>query len=90
MGDCTSRHDGATTFVRVVGEIDMSTRDELIRCIHQVIDQGAKEVALELSGVRFCDTSGLSGLLAAYRIAQAAACHLTITSMTTNIHNILV
>jgi anti-sigma B factor antagonist len=87
---CTARREGTTTCVRVAGELDLSTRDALIRCVHQAIDQGADEVALDLSSVRFCDTSGLSALLAVHRIAQDEQCDLRIASMTTNMQNMLI
>jgi anti-sigma B factor antagonist len=87
---CTSRRDGTTTFVHVDGDLDMSTRDRLIRCVHRAIDKGTTEVALDLSSVRFCDTSGLSGLLAAHRIAEGDHCRLRIASMTTNMQNMLI
>jgi anti-anti-sigma factor len=87
---CTSRRDGTTTFLLVAGELDMSTRDKLIRCVHRVIEHGADEVVLDLSGVRFCDTSGLSGLLAAHRIAQGDDCRLSIASMTANMRTMLI
>lgn len=55
---CDVRQDGATTFVRPVGELDLDTADELRRVIGEVRAEGAT-VVLDLRGLDFMDSTGL-------------------------------
>jgi len=55
---------GAVTLV-LSGELDMASAGTLRACL-ETLDQGARRVVLDLSGVTFIDSSGL-GLLARTR-----------------------
>jgi anti-sigma B factor antagonist len=56
-------HDGRPpAIVRVRGDIDLATRDEIRRQIEDSID-GAGRVVLDLSQVTFIDSSGLTVLV---------------------------
>ncbi len=56
--------DGAVS-VRVTGEIDMSTAPNLRRALLDAVAQASADVVVDLSGVGFLDSTGLSALVAA-------------------------
>jgi anti-sigma B factor antagonist len=62
---------GAT--VVVSGEIDSTTAPGLRNCLLEVLDRpGSSTVEVDLRGVTFLDSAGLSALATAHRSAQAA------------------
>ena len=69
--ECTTRRTDGHAVITVTGDLDLGTRDALIRAVHEALDDGATTVELDLSGLAFCDSSGLTGLVAAHRIAEA-------------------
>jgi anti-anti-sigma factor len=69
--DYTTHRSGEHTVIAVTGELDLSTRDVLIGAVQAALADGATTVEIDLSQVRFCDSSGLTALIAAHRIAEA-------------------
>jgi anti-sigma B factor antagonist len=69
----TIRLSGAPTSPRLtaVGEIDSSSAPVFRKHIETVLDAGATEVVLDLTGVTFLDSAGLCVLAAAHRRAAA-------------------
>jgi anti-sigma B factor antagonist len=63
--------EGATTrglaAVAVSGEVDITTAPDLRAWLTKVLDDGAADVVVDLSGVAFMDSSGLSVLVGAHR-----------------------
>jgi anti-sigma B factor antagonist len=63
--------EGATTAglaaVAVSGEVDITTAPDLRAWLTRALDDGAAKVVLDLSGVEFMDSSGLSVLVGAHR-----------------------
>lgn len=57
----TERTDGVTT-VRLVGEIDLSLRDQAAAAV-DAVRAAAQPVVLDMAGVTFVDSSGVSFLL---------------------------
>jgi anti-anti-sigma factor len=55
--------------VRVLGALDLATSDAVESALRSALDDGAA-VRLDLSQVTFLDSSGMRGVLRAYRIAQ--------------------
>jgi anti-sigma B factor antagonist len=54
-------HD-ARTFL-VLGELDMSTAEELLRELEPALERTDADLTLDLSGLEFIDSSGLRALL---------------------------
>ena len=50
--------------VRLVGEMDLSTRGQLASALEQSDLSGATQVRLDMAGLDFCDASGLAELVA--------------------------
>ena len=57
-----SQH-GNTSTVAVEGEIDLSTVDELRSAVTRAAEDGTEQVRLDLTAVKFIDSTGLGGLL---------------------------
>lgn len=54
--------------VRVTGEIDMSNAPELSDFLAQLIQREQQDVALDLSGIQFMDSSGLGVLVKTHQL----------------------
>jgi anti-sigma B factor antagonist len=72
------RLDDGTTVVAVSGEIHVSTAPEFSRGLVALQEAGATALVLDLRGVEFIDSTGLSVLLNALRRARRAGGRLAI------------
>ncbi|MFF4324574.1 STAS domain-containing protein [Streptomyces sp. NPDC001568] len=59
-----------TTVVRVTGETDLESAQRLRTELETAIVQAPGDVVVDLTGLVFCDSSGLNALLAARLLAQ--------------------
>ncbi|MES5821307.1 anti-sigma factor antagonist [Streptomyces sp. RG80] len=59
-----ARLDGDRTVVTVSGDLDLAADQRLQRALRSALTDSGKGVDLDLSGVEFCDCSGLNALLA--------------------------
>jgi anti-sigma B factor antagonist len=67
----TSRSQGEFVVLSVQGEIDLYTVPRLRHELTRVMaDGGPVHLVVDLSGVDFCDSTGVNALLAAHREAQ--------------------
>jgi anti-sigma B factor antagonist len=66
----SSRRDAGQAILTVSGEIDIMTADALEQAIATIIDSGAGEVIVDLSGVTFMDSAGINALLKGRRSAD--------------------
>ncbi|AOT59485.1 STAS domain-containing protein [Streptomyces fradiae] len=62
---------GAWTVLRISGELDLVSSPEVRRRVHEAVADGRHEVVLDLSGVLFCDSSGVGVLIAARRLLHS-------------------
>ena len=65
------RSEGGAHVINVRGEIHMSTAPGLQRGLTEAIERGSKAIVLDLSGVEFIDSTGLSVLLNGLRQINA-------------------
>ena len=63
--------EGASAAVRLSGDLDIVTSDDVKRELVGLIDAGHTALALDLSDVGFVDSSGLGVLVAVHRHAEA-------------------
>ena len=64
---------GTWITVEVIGELDFATRSALDEQLEEVTaGRGSPHVALDLSHLSFCDSSGLNALIAARKRVHAA------------------
>ncbi len=66
-----ARHEGAGAVVTVDGELDHSTAKRFVACILEVLDTKPRSITVDLHGVTYTDSSGLSALLRARGLAFA-------------------
>ena len=67
--------------VSVTGELDIATAEKAYSYISEVIDGRAAPVTVDLSGLTFCDASGLGALARVARHAREACRQLMLTSV---------
>ncbi len=60
---CLASLDHGQAIVAVNGELDLSTAPELSRSLSDVLDQHPQRVTLELGGLDFIDSTGLTLLV---------------------------
>jgi len=66
--------------VSVAGELDIATAEQAYSYISEVIDERSAPVTVDLSGLTFCDASGLGALARIARHAREAGRQLMLTS----------
>ncbi|MFD0373002.1 MULTISPECIES: STAS domain-containing protein [unclassified Streptomyces] len=59
------------TVLRISGELDLVTSPLIRRRLHAAVAGGRHDVVLDLSAVRFCDSSGVGVLVAARRLMRS-------------------
>lgn len=64
---------GAWTVLRVAGEMDLVTSPAVRQRVHDAVADGRHSVVLDLSEVRFCDSSGVGVLIAARRLMRSCS-----------------
>ena len=77
---CRTGADG-NQVVSVTGELDIATADQAYAYISEVIDSWPTPVSVDLSGLTFCDASGLGVLAKIARDARQAGRQLKLTSV---------
>ena len=76
---CRTGADG-NQVVSVTGELDIATAEQAYAYISEVIDSWPTMVSVDLSGLTFCDASGLGVLAKIARHARQAGRQLRLTS----------
>ena len=61
----------ATVVVAVRGNLDLDSAAVLTATLDQVLDQPSARVVVDLSGVEFCDSTGLSAFVVGHNRAAA-------------------
>lgn len=72
---------GPATVATVTGEIDPHTAPGLRTRALELIEQGHHHLILDLSGVGFCDSTGLSALIGIWHGAQEAGGSLALAAV---------
>ena len=67
--------------VSMAGELDIATAEQAYSYISEVIDGRSAPVTVDLSGLTFCDASGLGALARIARHARQAGRQLMLTSV---------
>ena len=79
-----------TALLTVAGELDLATAGELERAVSVCLAAGNHDVALDLSGVVFMDSSGIHALSIAQRIVSAAGGRLRVVDLSPAVERVLV
>jgi len=64
------------TTLTLVGELDLAARAEFDRPVERLVSAGERQLRIDLGAVTFCDSTGLSTLIRAKRVAAEAGCSL--------------
>ncbi|WP_236243038.1 STAS domain-containing protein [Streptomyces sp. CC228A] len=62
---------GDWAVLHISGELDLVSSAVVRRRVHEVVADGCHHLVLDLSGVRFCDSSGVGVLIAARRLLHS-------------------
>lgn len=69
----TEAVQGEWAVLRVSGEMDLVTSPAVRQHVHDAVAVGRHAVVLDLSEVRFCDSSGVGVLIAARRLMRSCS-----------------
>jgi anti-sigma B factor antagonist len=83
------RDDADECLVHVEGEIDFGSAPDLRVRLHQMITSGAPRLVLDVSGVTFCDSSGLGVLVGARSLLLARGGTLAVVGATGQVDRLL-
>jgi len=75
----SSRHDG-TAHLELRGELDIGTAPELDAAVDRALDDGCRDVVLDLGPTTLLDSSGLSAVIRAARAVDAQRGKLEVVS----------
>jgi anti-sigma B factor antagonist len=67
--EVTTTRNGSDAVVTVSGDVDVETAPKLEAAFSQIFDEGAQRIVVDLAGVAFLGSSGLSVLIGAQRRA---------------------
>ncbi|MCL6734908.1 STAS domain-containing protein [Streptomyces neyagawaensis] len=67
----TDGEQGEWAVLRVSGEMDLVTSPVLRQRVHEAVADGRRSLVLDLSGVVFCDSSGVGVLIATRRLMRS-------------------
>jgi anti-sigma B factor antagonist len=85
---CATDGDG-NQIISVTGELDIATAEQAYAYISDVIDAWPTPVSVDLSGLTFCDASGLSALARVARHARQAGRQLKLTAARPSLRKIM-
>jgi anti-sigma B factor antagonist len=84
----TTRQDGRA-LVAARGSIDLHSSEELRERLSELVDQGERDIVVDLTAVDFCDSSGLNVLVRAYKHARQEGSSFTVTGAYGRVDNVL-
>lgn len=67
----TESGHGEWAVLHVAGEMDLVTSPVLRQRVHESVADGRRALVLDLSGVEFCDSSGVGVLIATRRLIRS-------------------
>jgi anti-sigma B factor antagonist len=86
----SSRSQGDHTILALVGEIDLYTAPRLQSELTSALSDGKPvQIVVDMSGVEFCDSTGMNVLLAAHRVATERGGQLALAAPRPSVRKIL-
>jgi anti-sigma B factor antagonist len=80
--ELTQRQEGGWSVVAVNGRLDSTSVERFTTLCSTMIDAGSPNVVLDLSGLQYVSSAGLSSILGAAKRAQARSGRLAIAGLT--------
>lgn len=87
--DVEVRPADEAVLVRVTGDVDLATSPKLRAALEEAIGAGADAVRLDMGGVTFLDSSGISVLVDAQQRLQEGSSKLVLHSVSDQIKRVL-
>jgi len=78
--DVHSRHTEGTARIALRGELDIATAPKLDEAVDRALDDGCREVVVDLAGTTFMDSQGLGALIRAARTVDARRATMAVVS----------
>lgn len=85
----TTRSTPAGSVLKVAGELDHNTARTLQEAVQHVPLRPGQRLVLDLGALRFCDSSGISALIAARNLALAADATVALAAVPTPVARVL-
>lgn len=76
--------------LELAGELDSATAPQALRAVEALSPRPGQQVVLDLTGLRFCDSSGISALIAARNRAHSADAGMALAGVPRHLHRTLV
>jgi anti-sigma B factor antagonist len=73
---------------RLGGDLDIVSSDDVKRELAGVLDSGVSTLSLDLSDVRFVDSSGLGALVAVHRHAEASGARFAVRKVPSQVQRL--
>ncbi|WP_433462622.1 STAS domain-containing protein [Spirillospora sp. CA-128828] len=70
--EVTTRPDGGRAVVRLCGELDIASADDLRRHLNEARREHGERLVLDMTELAFMDSGGLSVIVACYKATTAA------------------
>ncbi|GAA2737585.1 STAS domain-containing protein [Actinocorallia aurantiaca] len=84
-----TRKDEDRTLVTARGSIDLHSSESLQSHLIGLLDEGDRQIVVDLAAVDFCDSSGLNVLVRAYKHARVTNAALVVTGAQGRVQNVL-
>ncbi len=81
--------NGSASVISLIGQADMMEIERLDKAFNQIIDHQGGNIVVDLSGLDFICSVGLSSLIRAYRKCNAAGTHFVLCSVPVMIQRLL-
>jgi anti-sigma B factor antagonist len=81
--------DGDGFELRLVGELDLASADELEQRITMLCLEGASQIGLDLERLDFVDSAGLRAMLAARQTCEQSGCSLALRNCSERVRRVL-
>jgi anti-sigma B factor antagonist len=81
--------EGGVHVVAVEGEVDVYTAPRVKDAIHELIEAGNVKLAVNLEGVKYIDSTGLSVFVSAQKKLQEKSGRLVLITTNPRIHKVL-
>lgn len=85
----STRQGRIGTVMEVTGELDLSTSPQLADRLQQMLQDGARQVVIDMAGVSFMDSTALGALVVAHRDLNERGGLLSLAGVRRPIRNVL-
>ncbi|MEU8073050.1 MULTISPECIES: STAS domain-containing protein [unclassified Micromonospora] len=84
-----AQRDGGGARLLLAGELDLSTAGELNSTIDRLVAEGRRELLLDLTGLTFCDSTGIAAFVRGDNLVAADGGWLRLTGATGRVARVL-